>query len=342
MIRKNKAQISERLLSLVDAAWMTQAVYVAAELRVADLLADGPRKPRSLSAATGVHESSLRRLLRALVTLDVCREKDGAFEMTRMGALLRSDHPNSLRATALWRGGTHWPLWGKLLQCVKTGKSARKLLLGTTGFDHLKRDPRAAAVFHRAMVELTRLTTPDIVRAYDFSRSKLIVDVGGGCGQLLAAILRANRQAKGYVYDLPTVSRGLKRQFAEFGLGARCQFKAGDFFRSVPAGADVYVLKNVIHDWDDESALRILVNCRRAMRAHARLLVVERIFPARPRALAEHRAAARSDLTMLVALGAQERTKTEFRKLLKTAGLRVMRVIPTGPSFHIIEVRTMR
>ena len=330
--------LAQRLLECVTSSWMAQATYVAAELRIADLLADGPRTSEDLAAATGAYAPSLHRLLRALTTIDICREReDGSFEITPIGSLLGTDVPGSLRSWTIWWGTNLWQVWGNLLYSVKTGESARKLLTGTDGFKHLEQDPEAAAVFNRALVELTRLVSESVVRTYDFSGLKRIVDVGGGYGELLISILRANPAISGVLFDLPEVIEGGKRRFEEAGLASRCEFLEGDFFESVPGGADAYILKSVIHDWDDKNSERILENCRHAMAEGERLLLVERVLPDRLEVSAAHQAVVRSDLTMLVAHAAQERTEAEIRGLLSSAGFRVTRILPLGMTFSIIE-----
>jgi len=322
---------------MISASWMSQAVYVAAELRIADFLAQGPKSDQELAALTETHLPALRRLLHALTTIEVCREiQVGLFAVTPLGLRLASDVPGSLRYWALWWGGQLWPVWGQLLYSVRTGQSARKLLLGTDGFAHLERSPDMADNFHRAMAERTKQTASDVVRAYDFSSSKRIVDVGGGSGELLAAILLAAPDARGVLFDLPSAIERGRAQFGELGLARRCDFIAGNFFESIPAGGDAYILKSVIHDWNGEDCQRILNNCRQAMRG-GRLLLIEEMLPSHLTNSRGHQAIACSDLTMLAALAAQERTEAELRALLAAAGLHVVRVLSVGPTFHLIE-----
>ena len=333
---------AQGLLDLVTSSWKTQAAYVAAELRIPDLLADGPRTCDDLAAATRSHPPSLRRLLRALTTLGLCRERDdGSFEITSAGLLLGTGVRGSLRSWTIWWGSQLWPVWGHLLYSVKTGQSARKLLIGTEGFDHLQGDPTAAAVFNQALVELTRLTCRSVVAAYDFSTLRRIVDVGGGYGELLVAILSACPTVQGVLFDLPHTIAGGRRHLQQAGLADRCQFVAGDFFESVPGGADAHVLKSVIHDWDDDCGIRILQNCRRAMtaagRAAGRLLLIEQVLPDRLGTSPAHQSVVRSDLNMLVAQSGRQRTAAEFGDLLKRAGLGVTRIVPAGATFSVIE-----
>lgn len=328
---------------MVKSFWVTQALYVAAKLGVPDLLASGPRTSEELAEAaeaTGVaaHPPSLHRLLRSLTTLEVVRERDdGSFELLPMGEVLRSDSPVSLRSWTLYIGGYQWQTWGQLLESVQTGQSARTRLLGTEGFEHLERDPQMAAVFNQAMVEITRLISSAVVRAYDFSGMRRIVDVGGGYGELLGTILKANPQAQGVLFDMPHAIDEGRRHFEEAGLADRCEFISGSFFESVPGGADAYVLKSIIHDWNDERATAILQTCRRAMPAAAQLLLVERVLPQRLSATPADQAMAHSDLNMLVSLAAKERTQAEFQALLEAADLRLNKVVLAAGGFSVLE-----
>jgi orsellinic acid C2-O-methyltransferase len=312
---------------------------VTARLGIPELLAAGPRTAEDLAAHSGADAPALRRLLGALGSVDICRQReDGSFEMTRMGALLRADVPCSMRAWALQWGGEAWQVWANLLHSVKTGKSARQLITGNDGFAHLERDPAAAQIFNQAMVDLTRLAALDITRAYDFAGLR-VMDVGGGYGELLLRILLTYPSARGVLFDMPHAIARAREHLGSRGLEDRCEFVAGDFFATIPSGCDVYVLKTVIHDWPDERARDILRSCVRAMAPGARLLVIERIMPERLEPSEENRALARVDLHMLVALGAQERTLQEMRRLLDAVGLSKVRQIRTGCEFQILEAQ---
>ena len=230
-----------------------------------------------------------------------------------------------------------WPIWGHLLESVQTGESARKLLTGNEDFEHLERDPTVAAIFNQAMVELTRLISQEVVQAYDFTGMRRIIDVGGGYGQLLSAVLTATPGATGVIFDMSHASEGAKRYIESMGLADRCQFVTGNFFESVPGPADACLLKSIIHDWDDARSHAILKTCRQALIEHGKLLLIERIMPERMETLPAHQVIARSDLTMLVGPGGRERTETEFRSLLSAAGFQVSRIFPAGLSMNIIE-----
>lgn len=331
------ATMARELLDIVNGSWMTQAIYVAAYLRIPDLVAARPATAAELAPAVGAHTASLLRLLRALVTIGILQEHaDGTYALTALGSWLRADVDDSLHAWTLYWGGPQWPIWGDLLRSVKSGESARRRASGGDEFARLEADADAAALFNRAMVELTRLESASIARASVFSGRQRIVDVGGGYGELLAEILRLNPETSGVLFDRTHAIEAARRRMQAAALAHRCEFVAGDFFGSIPEGADVYVLKSVIHDWNEERARQILDNCARAMHAEARLVLVERVVPPRLAACAAHRAIARADLNMLVGLGGKERTEDEYRTLLQGAGLRMKAIEPVGTAFSMI------
>jgi hypothetical protein len=254
-----------------------------------------------------------------------------------MGEMLRSDVPNSLRSWVLWCGSYMASYWDNLGSCVQSGKSFKKRLTGADDFGHLERDPNAAVVFNRAMSEFTSLVASEVLRAYDFSWMQRVVDVGGGHGAFTAALLQANPNLQGILLDLPHAIPGAKALLADAGVAQRCEFVVGSFFDHVPAGADGYLLKAIVHDWDDEKSTVILRNCRRAMPASGRLVVVERVLPDRFEPSSRHHAIARADLTMLVALGGRERTAAEFAGLFQASGFRLMNITATELEFSILE-----
>jgi SAM-dependent methyltransferase len=339
MNSNDDAAAARQLLNLINGSWVAQACYVTAHLGIPDLLAGGPRTAEDLASATGTNAAALRRLLSALGSVDICHQReDGAFEMTRLGSLLRTDVPCSMRAWALQWGGEAWQVWANLLHSIKTGQSARSLITGGTGFDHLERDPAAAEIFNQAMVDLTRLAALHIARAYDFAGQR-VMDVGGGYGELLAHILTAYPSAQGVLFDMPHAISKARAHLEGRGLAGRCEFTTGDFFSSVPSGSDIYVLKTVIHDWPDDKARDILRSCRRTMTPGTRMLIIERLMPERLVPSDANRALARVDLHMLVALGAQERTLNEMLALLGSVGFQNVRRIETGSEFQILEAQ---
>jgi hypothetical protein len=326
-----------QLSRMISSIWVPQAIYAAAKLGVADALAAGPASAGAVAREAKTHPQATYRLLRALATLEIVRERDGAvFELTPLGRCLTSDAPDSVRSWALlWGGPMMWAPWGHLADCVRTGEMAPKFMAGVDSpFELMETYPEDAAHFNRSMLELTRGVAALLPAAYDFSGARVVVDVGGGFGALLPPLLRKHPSLRGVVYDLWRCAEGSRKLMAEEGLAGRCEFEPGDFFESVPAGGDVYLLKSVIHDWDDERSRTILERCRAALAPGARLLVLEWIMP-------DHvgpadGAIAGTDLNMMVMVGGQERTEAEYRALLASAGLQVTRVIPTG-AMSVIE-----
>ena len=327
----------ERLFGLINAGWTTQVIATAVKLGLIDAMASGPASVQALAEAVQAHAPSVDRLLRATASLELCMQNAaGDFSLTPTGSLLRADRADSLCAWAELGGGRIWAQWGRLGESVRTGHSIRKLTLPDDDFSHLDDDVQAAELFNRAMVELTQSVANDAARSVDFSAARRVVDVGGGYGQLLCSILAANPSLHGVLFDMAHATGHLAPHFEAAGVADRCELAAGDFFKAVPQGADVYLLKSILHDWDDERCLVILRNCRRAMQPAARLLIVERIASERVSASPHDQAVARSDLNMMVANGGCERTQAAYLGLLEAADLKLAQVtLLTGP-FSVI------
>ncbi len=333
---------SDALLEMIQGSWKSQAIRVAASLGIADELAGGPRDAAAVASNVGADAGAVERLLRALATIGVVRAAPGGcYELTSIGERLRRDHPETLRAWSLWWGEHLWPVWGHLEYSIRTGKSARADLLGTTGFEHLQRDAETRSVFHNAMAELSRMSGPALVRAGDFARFGHVVDVGGGNGEFLALILNANPAARGTLFEQASAIDDDLYLRASVGCAGRLRVEAGDFFDRVPEGGDAYVLKSVIHDWSDADALRLLAVVRRAMRPGASLLVFEQAMPDVPGTSCEDQSVARSDLNMLAAHGARERTVSELSRLLRESGFAVERSFVAGMTFTLVEGRAV-
>lgn len=333
------------LLDMLHGSWKSQALCVAARLGIADVLAESPLAASELAGrcVPTCAPHALGQLLDALCTLSIVdRLPDGRYALGTNGRWLRTGVPESLRHWVIWWGQSLWPVWGELWYSVTTGRSARAMLNGTSGFDHLG-DPEQARIFHLAMAELSSVTVAAITDAVDFSRFCGVVDIGGGDGTLLAAILRRWPHAAGALLDLDHAVARARDRFERDGLGPRVRCEAGDFFREVPRpdvpGSAAYLIKSVIHDWSDDDAVRILRACRASMRPERadRLLLAEQVLPDVRTPSAWHQSLSRSDLTMLVAHGAGERTRTHFATLLQRAGFSVARVTPAGPTFSVIE-----
>jgi hypothetical protein len=323
---------------MVTGYYVSRAIHVAASLGIADLLADGPRGHDELAEATATHADSLRRVLRLLASAGVLvEEQDGRFALTPVGACLRSGVPGSMRAAALLFGGITQDAWGDLGRSVASGEPAFRRVFGMAPFDYMAAHPDEAANFDAAMAGFTRHIAIAVAAAYDFSPCRRIVDVGGGNGALLAGILAANPTLTGVLFDLPDVAARAGEQISELGLADRCEIIGGDFFKDVPGGGDAYLLKHVIHDWNDDRATAILRTCRRAMTSEAKLLIVEGVYPARVDQSDESRGAAANDVNMLVCTGGRQRSEAEFRGLLDAAGLRLTRIVPTQTPVKVIE-----
>jgi len=322
------------LFLMATGYWLSQAIYVAAKLGLADLLKDGPKSCSALAVATGADDQSLFRLMRALSSAGVFAHlQDDYFALSRAGESLQSHVPGSLRAIVITLGEIHYHAWGDLLQSVRAGSPAFNNVFGTGLFDYLQRDAETADAFNDGMNDLSSLLAYAILMAYDFSGISSIVDIGGGQGKLLRSIVQLNPGIKGIVFDLEPAIEIAKQHLSSDECGGRCSAVAGDFFNSVPDGANAYILCGVIHDWNDDRSIRILKNCRRAMAKTGRLLLVEMVVP-EPGANCFSKLL---DLNMLVMTGGRERTKAEFTALLDAAGYKLTRIVPTIAPQCVIE-----
>jgi hypothetical protein len=325
----------EVLTQMAFGALMSQALYVAAKIGVADLLSEKPRPVRALAAATETNERALYRVLRSLASAGVFAETDPkVFALTPYAELLRSNVPGSLRNGIIFAGEEwHWRVWGNLLHSLKTGQSAWGQVHGAEVFDYFAAKPEQAEIFNHAMTDGSVAIAPLIVDAYDFSGIKRLTDIAGGHGYLLAQILKANPDVKGTLFDVAPVIAGASQLLEGEGVGERVEKVSGDFFASVPEGADAYIMKHIIHDWDDERATRILRNINRAMTKGSKVLIVEVVVPEDN----ELHFSKLLDLEMLVSPGGVERTATEYGELLSAASLRLTRIIQTKSPYSIIE-----
>jgi O-methyltransferase domain/Dimerisation domain len=324
------------LLGLINGFQVTQAIRVAATLRVADHLDGGPRSAAELAALTESHPDSLYRLLRALAAVGLFREdQDRKFTLTPMGDCLRTDCATPLGAWAEVVGSPYfWQAWGHLLRSVQTGENAFKSLNGKDVWQFRAEHREHGATFDRAMTQLSRGSAEAVIHAYDFSSFRHIVDVGGGQGLMLAAILRAHPHMRGTLFDQSDVVAGAKAVLTERGVIDRCDIVGGSFFERVPEGADAYVMRVVIHDWEDDEAIAILKVCRRAMRESAKLLLIERVVGPP----GENPTAKFSDLNMLVLPGGRERTDEEFSELFAKSGFELTQTFSAG-IHNVIEAR---
>jgi len=333
-----QAEAQAAVRQMTNGYWVTQIIYVAARLGIADLLDDRPRAIDVLAKSTGTHEPSLHRLMRALTGLGVFRQaENGEYQNTALGCCLVTGSPGALRARTILSGEEWYQGWGRLLETVQTGQTAFDRVFGQPFFEYLTANAEAAAVFNEAMASTTEAAARAVSNAYDFSWANVLVDVGGGTGAFLGTILQANPQARGILFDRQDVVAAAGALLAGSGVADRCEVVAGNFFEAVPSGGDAYILSWVIHDWDDDRSITILKNCRRAVGRDGQVLMIELVIPpgneASPSKL--------YDIHMLVLTGGRERREDEYRELLAAADLRLTRVIPTGDPRSIIEAVPM-
>ena len=329
-----------RLFDLIQSHRITAVIHVAVKLGLAELLRDGPRPIGELTRATGADERALGRLLTALSTIGICeRSGQDGYALTEVGRGLDGAAEQSFKAWAIFEAEMLAKRWSGMLETVMTGKTAAELQGFSSSFELMGKFPEEVEKFNAAMAELTRLVTPAILRAYDFSAISHLMDVGGGSGELLGAIAQQYGKLRGTVFDLPRCADAAGRHLQQIGVSDRVEFVPGDFFKSVPAVADAIILKSIIHDWNDARSIAILRNCREALPDGGRLLLVERLMPETPSATDEDKAHAMSDLNMMRGPGGAERTEAQYRGLLEQSGFALAKVYPAG-RFNVIEARS--
>lgn len=334
-LHQRSAPPAAAMLDLILNAWIAQAITAAAELGVADALAVGPLTGQQLAERVGADPDALSRLMRALVGIGIFgRRRDGRYELNPLGGTLRIDAPVSMAGMARWVGSAqHREHWSNLTDAIRTGHAVIPELRGKPAFEYLAGEPALADIFNAAMTNMSEMATAPLTAAYDFSAFGTIVDVGGGHGRLLSAILATAPNSRGVLFDLPQVVAGAPELLRKYGVEDRTRIEEGSFFDFVPTGGDAYVLKNIIHDWADEDAIRILKNVRTAARAGARLLLCEFVIPNHNRDFPGKWV----DLEMLVAVGARERTAHEYARLFDQAGFRFNRAVDSVSPLSIVE-----
>lgn len=314
-----------------------QMVVAACRLKLPDLLDTGPKNPAELAAATGTNELAMRKLLRALAAWRVFVEQpNGWFAATEISDAFRADKPGARNLT-LMLNEESYDVWADLMYTLQTGKPAYERVRGKDRWEDLAEHPEAAAQFNAAMVDITQAVAGAFVAAYEFNGDQTVIDVGGGTGALLAAVLKARPHMNGILFDLPAGLAGAREAMKSAGLDGRVKFVEGSFFESVPSGADLYLLKSIIHDWDDEHASVILKKCRAAMHEASRLVLLERVMPERVDDPDRDLANVMSDLHMMILLGGQERTPTEYGRLFSGAGLTMTRQVAMESVFGAFE-----
>ena len=334
--RTSRLRPYEVVLQMIIGKWVSQAVGTIVEIGVPDQLAKGARQCKDMAREAGVSEDGLYRLLRALASIGLFAESAGRrFRLTGMGQLLRSDHPESLAGYARFTGhDVTWRPWGQLSYSVKTGLPSFDHVYDASIFEYFSRNPEAAAVFDDAMTSVSAMEARAASEAYDFKGIDTLMDVAGGHGLLLATILQRHKRMRGVLFDLSHVAAGAAATFTRAGITGRVRIESGDFFKELPSGADAIIMKHIIHDWDDDSATRILQACHRALGTRGKVLVVDTVVP--PGNTQHYGKLLDLEMLVLTPRG-RERTKDEFTKLLRGAGFRLARVIKTQSPLSIVE-----
>jgi hypothetical protein len=326
----------EQLAQMATGYWLSQMLYVAARLGLADRLSRGPLAITQLAAETSTQPEPLYRLCRALASLGIFTETDPhRFALTPTAEFLRDDHPQTVRPLVLMMGDTQYAAWGQLLFSVQSGQPAFPHVFGRPLFDYLADHPTAAAEFDRAMVAIHGRETAAVLAAYTFQGCRKLVDVGGGNGSQLMEVLQHHPGLHGVVYDLPHVADRARAGIAHAGLAGRCDVVGGDFFQSVPAAGETYLLRHILHDWDDAACLKILHAIRQVIPPDGRLLVIETVLPPGN----DPCFAKLLDITMLVVPGGLERTREQYQGLFAAANFALVHVTPTTAGVDVIEAR---
>ncbi len=330
----NDASPSRQLDRMISGYWISQAIYAAAKFGIADHLVAGPRDIQDLAAETSTHPESLYRLLRALASVGVFVEVEPRrFALTPLAEPLRSDVPGSKRALSLMMGAEQFHSWSEIEYSIRTGQKAFDKVYGEPIFDYLGKHPEQAAIFDAAMVGIHGRETDDVLDAYDFSSIKVLADIGGGNGSQLIRMLARHTQMQGLLFDLPHVVARAAQLVEAAGLAVRCRLEAGDFFAAVPAGADAYLMRHIIHDWNDEQCRTILRNIHAVLPERGRLLVIESVIPPGN----DPFGGKLLDLVMLLIPGGKERTADEYADLFASAGFALSRIVATAGEISVIE-----
>ena len=335
--RPNESAAAEQLFQLALGFIPAISVNVVAKLSIAEQLSAGPRTAEELARVCNVNPDGLYRLMRAVASVGVFRELEhGRFEQTPISDLLRADHPQTLRPFVMFfPDPLHFRCYANLMHSVQTGQSSVKPTLGKELFEYLADHPEDSAIFNAAMVNLTHMFIPAVLEAYDFRETQVLADIGGGHGSVVASILQKYPLMKGILFDIEHVVRGAGSYLQSMGVSNRCTVVGGDFFKSIPDGADTYIMKNIIHDWYDEKSIAIIRNIRQALgdRRGGKLLLLEFVVtPGNEPHLAKW-----ADIEMLAMPGGKERTEREYAELFAKSGFRLNRVVPTQAPSSVIE-----
>jgi SAM-dependent methyltransferase len=332
------ASTDQILIQMLTGMWLTQAVATAARLGIPDLLASGPKSSEEIASAVGAHPGATRRLMRTLASRGVFAADgdNGPYRLTEIGERLRAGTPGTLKEMFIAETDTlHWRSWERMDDAMRTGDPQPQAVFGMPAFDYYTKHREEGEQFGRAMENVSRFVSNAVLDAYDFSGARTVLDVGGGNGSMVLAILERHPSLRGLVHDLPYIEAHANERIRAAGAADRCRFVAGDFFERVPEGADLLVMKYILHDWNDEQSIRLLQACRAAIAPDGRLLIIETVVPPdnRPDLVQM------MDLNMLVMTGGLERTEREYAALLEKAGFLLTRVVATASPCSLVEAR---
>lgn len=327
-----QAVLMQMLMSFIT----SQAISVAARLYIADHLKDGGKTIEELAEATGTHAASLYRLMRALTSAGIfAKDSENRFNNTPLGDVLRSDHPESMRAGAhMICDREHWQPHGNLMHSVRTGETAFDYTFGMPIFPFFTENPESAEKFDAAMTSFSNVVGKAVAETYDFSRAQTVADIGGGHGLILSTVLQANPQAKGTLFDQPYVVEGATEVLKNAGVEERVERIGGDFFQEIPVKADVYLMKFIIHDWNDEQSVTILKNLAKYAEPGAKVLLIETVVEEDDHLPSVSKL---MDLNMLAMTGGKERTPSEYAALFEQTGFKLTNVIFTPSPLQIVE-----
>ncbi len=329
-----KASIHNQLDQMITGYWTSQAIYAAAKLGIADLLKEGSKNTEQLAEESGTNSDALYRLMRALASVGIFVENEQKeFSLTPLAELLRSDAKGSKRALSMMTGDEQFQAWSEIIYSIQTGNTAFGKVFEKPLFDYLGENPEKAGIFDAAMTGIHGRETGSILDAYDFSGIKVLADIGGGNGSNMIGFLQKYTEMKGILFDLSHVIERAQPNIENAGLEDRCQLASGDFFESIPKEADAYLMRHIIHDWDDEKSLAILRNCHAAMPKNGKLLIIESVIPSGN----EPFGGKFLDLVMMLIPGGKERTEVEYRTLFEEAGFELTKIVPTNSELSIIE-----
>lgn len=330
----SEVSLPQQLDRMITGYRTSQSIFAAAKLGIADLLKDGPQHIDQLAEASHTNSEALYRLLRALASIGIFAEGDQRqFSLTPMAEFLRSDIPDSKRALAMMAGDEQFQAWSEILYTLETGKKSFDKVFNRPIFEYLSEHPDKGHIFDQAMTGVHGRETSTILEAYDFSEFKVLADIGGGNGSNITSLLQHYSEMKGILFDLPHVVERSKMNIEKVGLSNRCTLIGGSFFDSIPLTADAYLMRHIIHDWDDEKSLTILRNCHAVMPENSKLLVIESVIPPGN----EPFAGKFLDLVMMLIPGGKERTEEEYKALYEQVGFELTRIVPTKTELSIIE-----